>query len=276
MIARAGRIAAAMARQSHTFSVMWVEAILSRDDLATLLAQCTPVTIHIGKEGTLTIEEIRDVSLVAGAGMRVVCSATVRWPVLGASIPAAIRSLVAVVRPEIEKRDGHDALAFRLMVEETDLTALPTILDESIAAKVNNELAKTDLVWSFSDTLSHAFRLPKTLEPLDALDLGVSWGQVRVTSEAVVFAVSFHSSVTRHDGADRGAGAGAGERAIVGGARALDKRIAPPRPRTFHFADRGALLRSLVVTALAAFALSGAFAVGRSTGHRAGLLRWAS
>lgn len=41
-------------------------------------------------------------------------------------------------------------------------------------------------------------RADATLRSLETLSLDVAWGKLRVTSEALVMAISFHSDVTRH------------------------------------------------------------------------------
>ena len=66
----------------------------------------------------------------------------------------------------------------------------------AVAAHVKNR-DDAELAWNFSKTLSHAFALPSFLEPLECFKLHVAWGEVKVTADALVLAISFHSEVTR-------------------------------------------------------------------------------
>jgi hypothetical protein len=40
-------------------------------------------------------------------------------------------------------------------------------------------------------------KLPPVLKDLASLDLAVAWGKVKITAEALVFVVSFHTAVHR-------------------------------------------------------------------------------
>ncbi len=176
---------------------MWLEAILSEEDLVSLVAQLTPVKLRFGNDGDLLLFDASSVTLVAERGLRVACKAKLHWPVLGISVPVALHSLTVLLEPSVAKRDSEDILAFNVKIESADLAGLPAVVDREITARVNDALASTELSWSFKKTLSHVFELPKSLELLQAVDLRASWGQMRVTAEALVFAVSFQATVTR-------------------------------------------------------------------------------
>ncbi len=182
---------------------MWLEAILSRGDLTALVKKFTPVTIRLGEDGSIYLSEPSDVILVPDVGVRVVCRANLTWPFLGIRVPIALHSLTVLMRPEIVKGHGLDELAFKMELEHADIAGVPAMIDNHITERVNKELAEKNapLIWKFSETLSHAFPLPALLEPLEAFDLRVAWGKVKVTPDALVFAVSFHSTVTRHSAA---------------------------------------------------------------------------
>ncbi|GAC1588813.1 MAG: hypothetical protein NVS3B20_16420 [Polyangiales bacterium] len=108
--------------------------------------------------------------------------------------------MTAMLRPVIIKAStGDDALAFKLSIEKADFAGLPAMVDDRITEKVNHALAtKLALCWNFSETLSRSVDLPVSFRPLETLKLKVAWGKVRVTDEAMVMAISFHSDIERH------------------------------------------------------------------------------
>jgi hypothetical protein len=185
---------------------MWVEAILSKDNVISLVGQFLPMSIHLGDSPDdghyLELFEPRQVSLVEDLGLRMTCGARIRWPILGIDLPVTVQSVTLLLCPSIPSRPGRDKLDFRLTVEAIDFAWAPATVDDRIAEKINHELAQRHalLSWRFGEMLSHVFQLPPFLPPLNALALEVAWGEVRVTSEAAVIAVSFHSRVLRGAG----------------------------------------------------------------------------
>jgi hypothetical protein len=179
---------------------MWIEAILSQDDLVQMVAQLTPLKMRLGNDGDLLIHDASKVTLLPGVGVRVVCKAKLHWPVLGINMPVTLHSLTLDLVPKIAERTGHNELVFKLRIEAADIAGIPGMIDDRIMEKVNKELAedRAELTWNFIKTLSHDFALPRSLEPLDSIDLKVAWGEVKVTDETLVFAVSYHPHVTRH------------------------------------------------------------------------------
>jgi hypothetical protein len=181
---------------------MWIEAILSHDDLATLVAQLLPLDLRLGEadgDPELRLSDLAKVELIENQGLRVECRAAIRWSVLGIDVPITVDSLALKLIPSVVKRSGRDALAFKIQLGELDIAWMPAAIDATIRERVNRELREKQrqLTWSFSQTLSHVFRLPEAVRPIDAIELEVAWGKVRVTSEALVMAVSFHGHVHR-------------------------------------------------------------------------------
>jgi hypothetical protein len=181
---------------------MWIEAILSHDDLATLVAQLLPLDLRLGDsdgDPELRLSDLAKVELIENQGLRVECRAAIRWSVLGLDVPITVDSLALMLVPSVVKRSGRDALAFKIQLAELDVAWMPAAIDATIRERVNRELRdkQRHLVWTFSQTLSHVFTLPEAVRPIDALELEVAWGKVRVTSEALVMAVSFHGHVHR-------------------------------------------------------------------------------
>ena len=176
---------------------MWIEAILVEDDINRLLGQLMPLSFDVGSAGDrVVLSDPRQVTFVAGEGVRLECEAKVRWTVAGIPVPFTVHDVRAMLRPEVVKGvDGRDSLAFSLLIEHADFAAIPTIVDERITDKVNDALrTHMALSWNFSEMLSRSVDLPESLHPLRRLSLEVAWGKLRVTDEAVVMAISFHSS----------------------------------------------------------------------------------
>src|ERR1700716_537168 len=111
---------------------MWVEAIVPRDDIARLLGEALPLTIHFGAPETqhsLGLYDLEDVRLVPDVGLRVVCKARVHWPVLGIDLPISLKTLTAVLAPTIGKGPHGDTLVFRAFIEHADFAGLPSGID---------------------------------------------------------------------------------------------------------------------------------------------------
>jgi hypothetical protein len=175
---------------------MWLEAVLSREDLEHVLHELTPTTIELREDGDLSLEAPTRVTLVPGCGLEVVCRARLRWVVLGLHVPVTIESATILLEPVLRRVSGkRDALAFRLTLRALDVSGVPAMLEGSVVDRVNDELALpgAELVWDFSESLSHRFALPGVLKPARSLDLEVAWGDLRITEDAVVLAISVHS-----------------------------------------------------------------------------------
>jgi hypothetical protein len=176
---------------------MWVEAILTREDLAKALDDLCPLRILVGEDGSVIVSEPRAIELVPGVGLRVTANAEIHWPILGIAVPITVRSMTLDVRPLILKSEGGDKLAFRLQLDQVDISLLPSFLDQTVVDRVNQELEAKhiELAWNFSETLSHVFALPPSLASAGAIELKVAWGEAKTTLETLVLAISFHASV---------------------------------------------------------------------------------
>jgi len=213
---------------------MWVEAVLSKDDLASLIAQIVPLTIRInadtGADQYIEIGTASNLALVADQGLRMTAEARIHWPVLGITVPIKIDSLSVMIKPQITSAPGGgDALSFALQIDQAEFAGILALGDQPITDKINSELGKLDLAWAFATMLSHQFKVPTMLEPLDSLALQVAWGKVRVTDEAMVLAISFQAEVSRADQPVAGQDANGSSLAIPR-SRALVNRA--PRYRT--------------------------------------------
>lgn len=181
---------------------MWVEAIVSLEDVQALAAELLPVRVHLGAADSdhyLFLSAATEVSLVEGRGLRVVCNAQVRWPVLGMDLPINVDRLTVMLEPSVPNEGGE--LFVGVQLEHADVAWVPSLLDTKIVSAINDALQKrrAELSWSFARALSHDFALPEMLQPLRGLGLEASWGKVRITSEAMVLVISFHAHAIRKD-----------------------------------------------------------------------------
>jgi hypothetical protein len=177
---------------------MWLEAILTKDDLQDVFEQFAPLTIHLGESGELVLDAPSDVTFDSESGVRVVCKARLGWSVLGLHVPVTVHSLVALITPVIERPGaGDEALVFKLALEHADIAALPALFDSHVTARVNEELSKkhVELSWQFRKLLDHVFALPPALESAGALGLRVKASIVKTTSDALGFAVNLQVDV---------------------------------------------------------------------------------
>ncbi len=182
---------------------MWIEAILTESDCARFIDTITPLTVDLGSSGrALVVSRPSHVEIVPTRGLRLTAAGHVSWTFGSLKLPLSIRVGSLLLAPTVEKRDGRDALCFRARVERLDMRALPDRIDATILHRINDALARHDeaLVWPFCDALDRRFRLPRRVESADAVDVHARWGEVRITSSALVLAVSFdaHAAPIAH------------------------------------------------------------------------------
>ena len=229
---------------------MWVEAILSKDDLEKTLTDFCPLRIVLGDDGSIQISDPRDVQLVPERGLRMSVTVEVHWPILGITVPVSIRLATLEVRPEVLRKPEGETLTFRLQLDDVDISILPGIFDRGIVDLVNKELdAKhIELSWAFAKTLSHVFELPAALASARAIDLRVAWGNVKITSEALVLAVSFHAKIEPRE-ADKAV-------PLTGAVEKANVKSLPSAPKTLRrstnlaWVGGAALLAGLGVSAI--------------------------
>ena len=180
---------------------MWLEALLTREDLCEVLQQFIPMKLRLGESGDLLLEGPLVVSLIPEKGLSVTCTGQLHWPLFGVRFPATLHSLTVLILPAVESRPQGDTLVFKLQIEHADVALLPTVLDDRLTSLVNEELARkhAELAWNFGKALSYVFPLPDALKSAVALGLQVQAGKVKVTDGAVGFAVSLVAEVRRDD-----------------------------------------------------------------------------
>jgi hypothetical protein len=177
---------------------MWIEAIFAKEDLENVLIQFCPLRIALRKDGNVLISDPRDIELVPDVGLRMSVTIEVHWPLFGLHVPISVRMVTLELQPLIKKDPQGDQLVFKFHLDGVDIAIFPALVDRGIVALINDELeAKhVELSWGFTKTLSHVFDLPSALRPKRAIDLRAAWGEVRITNQALVLAVSFHAAVT--------------------------------------------------------------------------------
>src|SRR5580704_18352473 len=171
-----------MAHGMHGIDLMWIEAILTRDDFVKALNDLCPLQIRLGHGGSLVVSEPNAIELVQGVGLRTTVTAAIHWPVLGVSFPITVRAVTLEVMPLILAReDGSEKLAFKLRLDQLDFSLLPSFLDQTVVDRINEELEArhVELAWDFMRTLSHVFELPAELASARGIELKVAWGKVR-------------------------------------------------------------------------------------------------
>lgn len=186
---------------------MWIEAIISKDDLVNVVQQLLPLKIHFDDDPStdrwLFLDKPTKIELVEGKGLRLACPAEIRWSIATIDVPFKLHTLEVLARPEVVSKPGGDVLAFRLELEEADFKGVPALLDHGITKAVNAALASQDFAWNFTKTLTNTVKMPKLLDPIDTLSIGVGWGKLRVDAEALVIAVSVNLTFNRADAEKR-------------------------------------------------------------------------
>jgi len=182
---------------------MWLEAIITQEDLVQALDEILPVKIHFDADEKtdrwLVLHRATEVTLVADEGLRVSCSAELTWSFAGLSPTVKLDQLGVLLKPRVvEKKAGH-VLEFNIEIEDADLRGVPAFIDSTIVKAVNGSLSEKTLIWNFTETLTRTVGLGKTYEPLEALKIDVAWGKHRITAEAIVLVVSFKLHFVRDE-----------------------------------------------------------------------------
>jgi hypothetical protein len=195
---------------------MFVEALVPQEDLRALLASALPLTIRLddtGRSHSLALSELLEIALVPEKGIRLVCKGRLHWPLLGIDAPLTVNALRVLLIPEVKPSPSGETLTFGITLEHADISGVPSALDDAISQSVNDKLAQSELSWDFSKTLARLVPLPSLLEELDALRTRAAWGKVRISEQALVFALCVHTTFDRRGdaGGDDLAPAASGE-----------------------------------------------------------------
>ncbi|WP_437595927.1 hypothetical protein [Sorangium sp. So ce590] len=182
---------------------MWLEAIITREDLVQVLGEFLPVKIHLDDDEKtdrwLYLGKATHINLVEDMGLRVTCPAELKWSIAGVNPTIQLDELRVLISPEIIERNKGSVLAFNVELEEADIRGLPSIIDHTIMKAVNAALANKKPEWNFTKTLTNTVGLPSNLDPIEGLHIGVAWGKRRIRQDALVLVVSFKLNFVRND-----------------------------------------------------------------------------
>jgi hypothetical protein len=182
---------------------MWIEAIITKDDLVNAVKQITPVKIHFDDDPKtdrwLFLDKPTATELISEKGLRISCPAQIMWSVASIDLPIKLHTLQVLVRPEIVAKQHGNILRFNLELEEADFKGIPALVDHGIMKAVNSALAAKELAWDFTKTLTNTVKMPALLDPINALDIKVNWGKRRIDGETLVLAISFQLDFIRGD-----------------------------------------------------------------------------
>jgi hypothetical protein len=176
---------------------MWLEAIITKDDLVQAMKEILPAKINLRDASDdeadrwLALGAPTDVALVPEQGLRITCPAELCWSIAGMSPTVTLDQLRVLLRPEVVNKTKGHALEFHLQVEEAEFHGLPALVDETIVRAVNAALAVKNLTWNFTETFSRTVGLGKVVQPLEELKVEVLWGKHRIGAEAFALVVSF-------------------------------------------------------------------------------------
>lgn len=191
---------------------MWLEAILTREDLLDAFCKLAPLEIRFGQNGSIELSSPTAVAMNPGKSVAIVCDADLHLPVLGIHVPIHMHGLTVELTVTVHDAPGSEGqearghgqvLQLGLQIDRTGVAHLPHLLDESVTKIVNDEIAKkrVGFSWNFRDTLTRSFAAPAALATIAKLGLRVTGGRVRVTEDALGFAVGFDSEVEKRGAA---------------------------------------------------------------------------
>lgn len=176
---------------------MWLQAVLTADDLLHVLHELTPTRIELDDEDparVLHLDPPGEVKFRDGEGALITTSATLQWDVVGIKVPVVLRAVEVLLIPSIEvDTRGADQLALQARVERLDLTALPGFVEDKLRARINQALEspRAFVRWGFTRTLDFHFHLPASVKPARDLRLSARWGALRVSEQGFAMAASF-------------------------------------------------------------------------------------
>lgn len=181
---------------------MWLQALLTSEDVTAALAEITPLRVALDEESVdryLWLMPPSAVTFVPERGVRIVACARLQWDVIGVSVPLTIRVAEVLLRPFVEQIDGEDVLRFQAEIERLDLSHVPSLVEAPIIARLNAKLAEptAHVSWKFMETLDFEFKMPASVAPLQKLRLFARWGAVRIQEDGLTLAVAFGFEATR-------------------------------------------------------------------------------
>lgn len=191
---------------------MWLEAIITQEDLVQVLGEFLPVKIYLNQDDDEKGERKKDepdrslklgrattVKLVPETGILITCSAELTWSIVGMSPTVQIDELSVLLKPEVVEKNKGEVLEFGIQVEEADFHSLPGFIDETIVKAVNGALATKKPAWNFTETLTRNVGLGTLFEEVEALKIAVNWGKTKIGADVLGMVLSFKLGFVRKD-----------------------------------------------------------------------------
>jgi len=175
-----------------------LSAVVTKDDLALLVQQLTPIHIALGGSRSVAFGRPQRIDLIPGKGLRLRGDAKLSWDFAGLTLPVTLRVWQVLLEPTVVVgRDGAYSLRFEPEIEELDLRNVPAFLDGKIAAAINDGLAsqKKKLSWAITRSLGVRLELPKRVSPKGRLEVFPSDVKLYISAEAIELTVRFQSRV---------------------------------------------------------------------------------
>jgi hypothetical protein len=174
---------------------MWLQALLTADDLFGALSRVTPARVSLDKEDPdrfLWVSKPERLRLIHGRSIVLDARASIRWDVLGLSVPLTLKHVSLSLSPTIQQVHGQDVLSFRIQLEEADLSGVPAFVEKTLVERVNEALVANDakMAWRFLETLDFEFRLP-VLAPQRRVSLYARSATAEVTDRGLSLTVAW-------------------------------------------------------------------------------------
>lgn len=180
---------------------MRIEAVVTKDELASIVSSLTPLKITIDERRgrAVTLGRPSTISLVPNQGIRIRGDARVQWDTLGVSIPVTLQAWQVLLIPRVISRGRSQVLSLDPVVEELDLKGVPSLFDGKIASAIRDGIAQNRgrLAWDFARTLSSRLPMPSRVAPVRAFEIMAIDGGVSVTETELRLAIRFGTRVER-------------------------------------------------------------------------------
>jgi hypothetical protein len=183
---------------------LMITSVLAEAAVSELLGGFFPVTVDLDPLGAedqrwIHIERPHHLDFLAGRGVRVTTSASLRWTALGIGVPARVNEIQLLIVPAIAHDERGPKLVFRPSVERADIKRLPAFLDDAVARRINAALAaEGDLLgWHFGESLGIRVPLPSNLSPVDGVQLGAGEMSIEIQDRAIVLGLEVRIDFSR-------------------------------------------------------------------------------
>jgi hypothetical protein len=112
-----------------------------------------------------------------------------------------MKRVSVLLSPTVAEVDGQAVLLFGVRIEDADLSAIPSFVENVLLERVNYELAKreTSICWRFMETLDFNFRLPESVTPRYRVRLFAASGAVRVEHHKLILSVDWGLEAHPHE-----------------------------------------------------------------------------